>query len=401
MKLNLLKLGLKGRGAPPAAQPSQPTPPPQQPKNTPPAQPAKSSTASPAAPPLNRVQAGTISLVTNTPEKALMQVEQESADIIFGESGQHKFMANLNQNWALVGPLLFAIATVMEIFLVLWSFMKEEDHNAFYGATLLAVSVIAEVTLVTVSYSAHLLRARAARRPTGMSRQEKEELGKIKWIWWLLSICIATTQVFFVITQSDTTKFDLTTMISIAIVRAAASLVADYYTAYISKEKPNNAEQALEVKAQQTEFAQKTLEGESKKIAVINAGSIQVQEAAQAARIEQARTEQKASMEMDRLRTEQELARLENENRIAKARAQYENEAEWSKLQIAYMRDSQARLAQAAESLKGDSPRDKEITSTLRYIVSEVKDLKGQLGSGTTSTEPLRIVNGQQQEADD
>ena len=352
-----------------------------------------------AAPALNRVQAGNISLVTNTPEEALIQVEAESEEVVFGESSQHKIMANTNQNWALIGPVLFAVATVMEIFLVLWSFMK--DHNAFYAGTLLAVSVIAEATLVTVSFSAHLLRSRAAKRPTGMTKEERDELAQIRWIWWLLSIFIATTQVFFIVTQSDTTKADTTTLITIAIVRALASMVADYYTAYIAREKPNDAEKALEIKTQKTEFAEKTLEGESKKIAVINAGSIKVQEAAQAAMIRQEQTAQKAAMELDLLKTNQELARLENANRIAKAKAQYESEAEWSNLQIAYMKQSQSRLAEAARSLDGGSPRDKEITSTLHYVISEIRDLKGQLGSGGGNTGPLRVINGHEEGDDD
>ncbi len=392
-----LKNPFKGRqpgNAPPAAPPKQQP----QPANTPQpkAQPAAPPTTS-GAPNLGRVQAGNISLVTNTPEEALMQVEAESEEVVFGESGQHKIMANTNQNWALIGPILFAVATVMEIFLVLWSFMKE--HNVFYAGTLLAVSVIAEATLVTVSFSAHMLRSRAAKRPTGMTREEREELAQIRWIWWLLSIFIATTQVFFIVTQSDTTKADTTTLITIAIVRALASMVADYYTAYIAREKPNDAEKALEIKAQKTEFAEKTLEGESKKIAVINAGSIKVQESAQAAVIKQEQTAQKAAMELDLLKTNQELARLENANRIAKAKAQYESEAEWSNLQIAYMRQSQARLAEAAKSLDGGSAKDKEITSTLHYVISEIKELKGQIGGGA-STGPLRVVNGRQEEDD-
>jgi hypothetical protein len=351
-----------------------------------------------ASPVLNRVQSGNISLVTKTPEESLLQVEAESEEVVFGESGQHKMMANTNQNWALIGPLLFAVATVMEIFLVLWSYMK--DHNIFYAATLLAVSVIAESTLVTVSFSAHMLRSRAAKRPTGMTRDERSELGQIKWVWWLLSIFIATTQVFFIVTQSDTTKADITTLITIAIVRALASMVADYYTAYIAREKPNDAEKALEVKAQKTEFAEKTLEGESKKIAVINAGSIKVQEAAQAAVIKQEQTAQKAAMELDLLRTNQELARLENVNRIAKAKAQYESEAEWANLQIAYMRQSQQRLAEAAKSLDGTSAKDKEITATLHYVISEIKELKGQLSGsgGGATTGPLRVINGHEED---
>jgi len=372
-------------------------PPKPQPQPQPASQPQPKVQPTAGSHPLNRVQAGNISLVTNTPEEALMRVEAESEEVAFGESGQHKIMANINQNWALLGPILFAVATVMEIFLVLWSFMK--DHNIFYAGTLLAVSIIAEATLVTVSFSAHMLRSRAAKRPTGMIREERSELGQIRWIWWLLSIFIATTQVFFIVTQSDTTKADTTTLITIAIVRACASMVADYYTAYIAREKPNDAEKALEIKAQKTEFAEKTLEGESKKIAVINAGSIKVQESAQAAVIKQEQTAQKAEMELDLLRTNQELARLENANRIAKAKAQYESEAEWSNLQISYMRQSQARLAEAAKSLDGGSAKDREITSTLHYVISEIKDLKGHINK-EANTAPLRVVNGRDEEDD-
>lgn len=321
---------------------------------------------------LHKVQAGNISLVTHTPEEALKQVEDESAEIVFGESAQHKFMASLNQNWALIGPLLFGVATVMEIFLVLWSFMK--DHSIFYAATLLAVSVIAEMTLVTVSFAAHMIRSRAAKRNDGMTRDEKKKLGTIKNVWYLLSIFIATTQVFFIVTQSDTTKASISVLVTIAIVRAAVSMVADYYTAYIADERPDDAERALEIKEQKTQFAEKLLQGEGRKITVINAEAINVQERAQQATISQKRMEQKAAMEMDLLKTEQELARLENENKIAEAKAAYESKAEWSNLQIAFMRQSQAQLAKAVQGL--DDKR----------TIDEVK--------------PLRVINGGQQQED-
>ncbi|GCF07333.1 hypothetical protein [Dictyobacter arantiisoli] len=359
---------------------------------------SQASQQSAAAGNLNRVQAGNVSLVTHTPEQALQQVEDESADILFGESRQHKIMATLNQNWALIGPLLFAVATVMEIFLVLWSFMR--DHNVFYAATLLAVSIIAEMTLVTVSFAAHMIRSRAAKRNGGMTREEKIKLATIKNVWYLLSIFIATTQVFFIVTQSDTTKASITVLVTIAIVRAAVSMVADYYTAYIADERPDDSERALEIKEQKTQFAEKLLQGEGRKITVINAESINVQERAQAATINQKRTEQKAAMEMDVLRTEQELARLENQNRIAKAKAQYEGEAEWSRLQVAFMRQQQAQLAEAAKSLVGESEKDKEVKSTLHYILSEVKSLKDRPNE-SPDTSPLRVINGPMRQEDD
>ena len=64
------------------------------------------------------------------------------------------------------------------------------------------------------------------------------------------------------------------------------------------------------------------------------------------------------------------------------------------------MRQSQARLAEAAKSLDGGSAKEREITSTLHYVISEIKELKGQLGNGGTNTAPLRVVNGRDEEDD-
>jgi hypothetical protein len=188
----------------------------------------------------------------------------------------------------------------------------------------------------------------------------------------------------------------MSTLIFVAVARAGASMFADYQTAFITHERPNNAETALEIKAQKTQFAKKILEGEATKIDVINSGAIIVQERAQAATINQTRTEQRAAMEMDLLQTEQELARLENANKIAKAKAQYESEAEWSHLQISFMRQQQAQLAEAAKSLVGESEKDKEVKSTLHYILSEVKSLKE-----SPDTSPLRVINGPMRQEDD
>jgi hypothetical protein len=61
------------------------------------------------------------------------------------------------------------------------------------------------------------------------------------------------------------------------------------------------------------------------------------------------------------------------------------------------MKQSQARLAEAAKSLDGGSAKDKEITSTLSYVVSEIKELKGQIGNGA-NTGPLRVINGHEED---
>lgn len=395
---SLLPGAFKLSGAKNVQQPG-PAPTPQSQPTTPPNTPrpgGQGNSTTPQAPNLNRVQAGNISLVTKTPEEALIQVENESADVVFGASKEHKFMETFRQKWALVGPLLYGASTISEICIVLWSFLKEKSYYALM--TIAAVSMIAECGLIAVSFDAHSLRARAKRRPGGeMTKQETARFENIKRIWWFLAILVAITQVMFVYTQSLITNDNAGLILFVAIARAAASLVADYYTAYIAEEKENDAEQKIAIKAQQTEYAEKTLEGEARKIEIINAGSVKVQEAAQAAQVNQARTEQKAAMELDMLATERELSRLENQHRINKAVAQHESEAAWLQLQTAAMNQSRMQLAKAAESLGQNN--NNVVESKLQTLITEVTNLKklnqgNQGGQASANTGPLHIVNG-------
>jgi len=372
-------------------------------QSQPPVQPdTDDTTTSSTTPPpvLNRVQSGNISLVTYSPEESLMQVQEARDKVAFGQSPVQSFMANFTQYWSLIGPFLFAIGTIGEIFLVLWE--RQIKQSYFAGFVIIIVSVIAEGGLLAVSFSSKLLRNRADKRPSGWTPKEVAKLKDIKVIWWLLSVGVAATQVAFVMSQTKSDDIGGPWgLVAIALVRSAVALVADYYTAYISEEKQTSAEMALEIQDQQTAFTDKMLSRKETEITILNNGSIRVQDAAQKAALQQERNEAQAEMDRDTMRTERELLRLENENKIEKMKSKFAEESAWSQLQIASTRAMQAKITQiTVEHIEGGGDSSREVTSTLQHLLSEVKELKGQSTPNDTVTAPLRVVNGYSEEED-
>src|ERR1051326_1178698 len=139
-------------------------------------------------------------------------------------------MDNFNQMWSWAGPILFALATIGEIFVVLWNRQRVQD--LFVGFTIVAVSVIAEDTLLAVSFAAKRLRNRADKRSSGWSDKEKHKLEVLKRFWFALALGVAVTQVGFVVAQTKSTDIGLVGVWIIAIVRSLVALVADCYTAF-------------------------------------------------------------------------------------------------------------------------------------------------------------------------
>jgi hypothetical protein len=279
-----------------------PVPPP---ANQPPAQNNQQPTTSqrPNTPPVQQVKHGALTLVTFSPEELLRQVEERRNRVSFDLSGTAKFMDTFNQVWSWAGPILFALGTIGEIFLVLWERQKTQDW--FTGFTIVAVSTIAEGTLLAISFTAKRLRNRADKRSSGWTEKEKHKLNTLKKFWGALALGVAATQVAFVVAQTDPKDIGAAAVWIIAIVRSLAALVADCYTAFVSEEKPTSGELAIEQQDKETQFTKKLLDQKALEVETLNAGAIRVQEVG----IE-------AEMKQDRMNTQKEVAKLQNQAQI-------------------------------------------------------------------------------------
>jgi len=98
--MNIFKRGQKSQPQSPQ-QPQQPTTGGAQPQQQ------ASQPGAQQGPNLQHVQAGSISLISYSPEEALAQVEEARSKISFGMSGIKRFMARYTDVWSLIGPLLY------------------------------------------------------------------------------------------------------------------------------------------------------------------------------------------------------------------------------------------------------------------------------------------------------
>jgi hypothetical protein len=298
----------------PAPTPAQPNQPP-----TPNTGPLPTSSA------FKTVQNGGVSLITFAPEELLAQVEEKRNSVSFDTSNTAKFMDNFSQIWSWAGPIIFALGTIGEIYLVLWQRQRSQDW--FTGSTIVAVSMIAEGTLLAISFTAKRLRNRADKRPSGWSDKEKRKLVILKQFWFFLALGVAATQVAFIIAQTKTEGLGTAGVWALAIIRSVVALIADAYTAFVSEEKPTSGEMAIEQQEKETEFTDKLLEQKAHEVEILNAGAIKVQEVG----IE-------ASMKQGRMNTQREIAEMQNQAQIESMK-----EEQGQKVMIDRMRNSAMR----------------------------------------------------------
>jgi len=312
---------------------------------------------------VRQVQHGELTLITFSGEELLKKVEERRNRVSFDLSGTAKFMDNFNQVWSWAGPILFALGTIGEIFLVLWQRQKQQDW--FTAATIIAVSMIAEGTLLAISFTAKRLRNRADKRSTGWTDKEKHKLEVLKRFWLALAIGVAATQIAFVVAQTKSTDIGPGGVWIVAIVRSLAALVADAYTAFVSEEKPTSGELAIEQQDKETQFTKKILEQTAVEVETINAGAIKVQEVG----IE-------AEMRQDRMNTQKEIAKLQNQAQIETMQ-----EEQRQKVLIDRMRNSAMRAIFDPEM---PPEQRKAIIGMLTGLMGATKELPP---GGTTITE--------------
>lgn len=294
----------------PKNQPSQPPPPAAEAGNgaTPP--PSSDPGATAEGPAIVEKQFGNLTLISYSGPELLRQVEESRSRVSFDLTWTAKGMEGFNQAWSWIGPILFCLGTIGEIFLVLWS--RQTEQSAFAAFSIIAVSMISEGTLLAISFSSKRLRNRADKRTSGWTEKEKHKLEVLKRFWFVLMLCVAATQVAFILSQTKQDGIGLAGIITIAIVRAIASGVADAYTAFVSEEKPTSGDQALEQKDRENEFMDRSLQQKTKEIQTLNSGAISVQEAGMQAHDRQKEMESLSRRREDERRTKEELEHMEN-----------------------------------------------------------------------------------------
>jgi hypothetical protein len=279
----------------------------------------------PTTPGVQPIQSGNVRLITYSPEEVLQQVEERRASVSFDRSKTAAFMDNFSQHWSWIGPIIFALGTIGEIFVVLWGRQRVQDLLA--GSSIIAVSMLAEGTLLAVSFSSKRLRNRADKRSTGWTPRETKKLATLKTFWVVLGLGVAATQFAFILAQTRPDFIGTMGVIAIAVVRSLVALIADCYTAFASEEAPTTGEQALEVADKELEFTNKLLAQKAVEVEVLNKGAVKVQEIVNA-----------MEMAQENQRTQMELDRMENQGKIETKRALQENAAMLNRMQNSALR---------------------------------------------------------------
>jgi hypothetical protein len=323
---------------------------------------------------VKQAQFGNLTLVTFSPEQLLRQVEERKSRVSFDLSQTAKFMENFNQVWSWLGPILFCLGTIGEIYLVLWS--RQTEQTLFAGFSIAAVSAISEGTLLAVSFSSKRLRNRADKRSSGWTSSEKHKLETLKRFWFLLMLCVGATQIAFILSQTKQDGIGLGGIITLAVVRAFAAGVADAYTAFVSEEKPTSGDQALEQQDQENQFTDKLLDQAAKEVAMLNRGAIKVQEEGVEAQERQKELESENRLREERRKTREELERLENFQKIETMKQDYAQRA-----LVDRMRNSAMQAV-----FDPDMPQEKRI-----QIISMLTTLMSATG---TQLPPPGHING-------
>jgi hypothetical protein len=197
----------------------------------------------------------------------------------------------------------------------------------FTGFTIVAVSMIAEGTLLAISFTAKRLRNRADKRSSGWTDKERGKLQTLKYFWGALALGVAATQVAFVVAQTDPKDIGVGAVWTIAIVRSLAALVADCYTAFVSEEKPTSGELAIEQQDKETQFTRRLLEQQAMEVEMLNAGAIKVQEVGIDAEMRQDLLNTQKELAKIRSETQKEIERLQNEALIENMRTDHKQKA--------------------------------------------------------------------------
>lgn len=250
-----------------------------------------------------------VTLASNDPDTAMKNVATRMERVTFGWSYATRWMENYSEVWSWLGPIILVVGTIVEVGFVLYERQRIKDFWSLIS--IVAVAMVMEGTFLTVSYKAALIRNRGEKRQGGPTDLDRKKFRRLVPFWFALAVGVCATQVIFIVAQTNSSipgqggDIGTTGLWIFAIMRALFTCVADGYTAFAHEEKPTTAEQEQERIEQETAATEKFLTLENKKIAIVNAGTLQVRETA----IE-------AAIKEDKLNTRLEAERMLNDSQL-------------------------------------------------------------------------------------
>lgn len=225
-------------------------------------------------------------LVSYTPEQQVQQVEATLSTIHFGMSFTRKFKENLSEFWSVAAPIVLFLGTVGEVYFFIYSNMTKAGQTPEWWVSLsiLATVIALEFSFMVVSMKSDTIR-NDIRAHGGGSALEKKDMRNHLISWFVLAVGVSIGQVSFLVISMMGGMNNMAFLIAFSVGRSVFTLAADFYVAFVHKEKPTTAEQAqmrLESKAKATKML---LEQKGAETTIINDGILRVREATTEAEI--------------------------------------------------------------------------------------------------------------------
>lgn len=369
----------------------------------PPASPSAGSHS--PAPGMNTIQKGDLTLVTYSYEEILQRIEDGKSQVTFGLSKHAKTQYQYLALFAWLAPVCFALGTIGEIITIVLAHQK--DNGVLAITSVILGSLISEGGLVYISWRLDRLRNEADRRTSGWTDVEKKDFKQLRNTWIGLALLMAGVQVFFLVSILDPGKgLGQSGIWSIAILRALTALLGDYITAFLHKEPPTDGEKALMVKEEEVKYTNKALEQEVAKINTLNAGMIQVHNAALDAQLRQEELKEKRELAKKEHEAQAKLIEIETENRIKVSELKSQNEIMALQNQMKQMQffiqlqNDQMRLLYGGDGEMSETDQ-KRMIAMMRargLDVVNVSEVDGMVADAVDKERRLLLDNLQQQQ---
>jgi hypothetical protein len=354
---------------------------------------------------MNTIQKGDLTLVTYSYEEILQRIEDGKSQVTFGLSKHAKTQYQYLALFAWLAPVCFALGTIGEIITIVLAHQK--DNGVLAITSVILGSLISEGGLVYISWRLDRLRNEADRRTSGWTDVEKKDFKQLRNTWIGLALLMAGVQVFFLVSILDPGKgLGQSGIWSIAILRALTALLGDYITAFLHKEPPTDGEKALMVKEEEVKYTNKALEQEVAKINTLNAGMIQVHNAALDAQLRQEELKEKRELAKKEHEAQAKLIEIETENRIKVSELKSQNEIMALQNQMKQMQffiqlqNDQMRLLYGGDGEMSETDQ-KRMIAMMRargLDVVNVSEVDGMVADAVDKERRLLLDNLQQQQ---
>lgn len=247
-------------------------------------------------------------LVNYTPEQQMQQVEATLSTIHFGMSLSRKIKENLSEFWSVAAPIVLFLGTVGEVYFFIYNNMTTAGHppELWVAASILASVMALEFSFMIVSMKSDTIR-NDMRAHGGGTMQDKKDMRSHRISWFVLAAGVAIGQVSFLVVSmmGGSNGMDMAFLVLFSVGRSVFTLAADYYVAFVHKEKPTTAEQAQMKLENKAKTSENLLIQKGKEISIINDGMLRVREATTEAEIKH-----------DKMVTRLKIEKVQNKNQV-------------------------------------------------------------------------------------